>query len=107
MTIRFENCGNLNMVCVNRVIGIIPIGTATAKLRITEAKANGTMIDATLGKKHQSIVLLDNGTTIISPLTCKTLRARFNGAVMNSQYDDDLAEIIEPDDEEEMENDFD
>ena len=72
----FASVGMGNVVCANRVLCIITPRSVTAKTLVKNAKAAGTIIDCTMAKTIKSVILLDNGSVMLSHITPATLRYR-------------------------------
>ena len=49
------------MLCANKVTGIIPLGSASAKRLIKESKESRQYIDMTGGHAAKSYLILDDG----------------------------------------------
>lgn len=59
--LKFIHIGFGNMLCANKVTGIMPLGSATAKRLIKESKENRQYVDMTSGHAAKSYLLLDDG----------------------------------------------
>ncbi|MGG7142467.1 DUF370 domain-containing protein [Clostridium nigeriense] len=74
---KFLNIGLENSVNVDKIIGIINADSNHARRLIKSAKEENSLIDATGGKKTNSIIIAE-GKIIISSNRADTLRKRFN-----------------------------
>ena len=72
------NVGYGNMVNGGKVTGIIKPEAAPVKRMVQNAKDNGSAIDATCGRKTKSVIVLENGTIMLSALLPETIAARIN-----------------------------
>lgn len=105
-TVKFAHIGMNNVVQTNRVLAIIPPRTRTSNRILEVAKSHGQFIDASRGRSHRAILLLDDGTVIASCKTPMTLMSRFSldPADLPSDFRaDDAEELLEFDEEEETE----
>ena len=70
------NVGYGNLVNSNKIVAIISSNSAPAKRLIQGAKEEGTIIDATQGRKTKSIVITENHV-LLSALLPETIACRF------------------------------
>ena len=68
MDIKLINIGFGNIVAANRIISIIRI--------IQEARDNGTLIDATYGRRTRAVIVTDSGHIILSAVQPETVANR-------------------------------
>ena len=66
MSIKLINIGFGNIVNANRVIAIVSPESAPIKRIITDARANGVLIDATYGRRTRAVVITDSEHVILS-----------------------------------------
>jgi regulator of extracellular matrix RemA (YlzA/DUF370 family) len=71
------NIGFGSMIAARRVLAIVAPDSAPIKRVVQEAKERGMLIDASYGRKTQSVILMDTDHVILSALTCDTLAARW------------------------------
>lgn len=74
--IQFLNIGYGNVVSANRIIAIISPESAPIKRIIQEAKENHQLIDATYGRKTRCVIVMDNGSVVLSPNMPETIGSR-------------------------------
>lgn len=101
-SVQFAHIGMNNLVQTNRVIAVIPPKTITANRIMDVAKGRGQFIDASRGRSHRAILLLDDGTVIASTKSPMTLLKRFSldpSELPNDFREDDAAEMLEFDKE--------
>ena len=60
-------------VCATRIVAIMSTEIYQARKTIAAEKKNGTLINAAGTNKAKSVVFLDNGSVIASPLTVRRL----------------------------------
>ena len=76
MSIELLNIGLGNMVSVSRIIAIVSPESAPIKRIIQDVRERGDLIDATCGRRTRSVVIMDSGHVVLSPLQPETLNAR-------------------------------
>ncbi len=75
------NIGFGNIVAANRLVAIVSPESAPIKRIIQEARENGTLVDATYGRRTRSVVITDSGHIILSALQPETVAGRMGGSV--------------------------
>ncbi|MCX6012025.1 MAG: DUF370 domain-containing protein [Chloroflexi bacterium] len=65
-----------NFISINRIIAIIPPGSAPTKRLIKEAKEKGSLIDMTNGRRTKAVLVLDNGIIVLAALNPETISGR-------------------------------
>ena len=73
------NIGFGSMVAANRVLAIVEPDSAPIKRVVQEARDRGMLIDASYGRKTQSVLLMDTDHVILSASTSAILSARWEG----------------------------
>ena len=71
------NIGFGSMIAAQRLLAIVEPDSAPIKRIIQEAKDRGMLIDASYGRKTQTVILMDTDHVILSALTPDVLSARF------------------------------
>ena len=74
------NIGFGSMLAASRVLAILGPDSAPIKRIVQEAKDRGMLIDASYGRKTQSVILMDTDHVILSALSPETLTARWTGS---------------------------
>lgn len=74
----FVNIGYGNIVNSTKITAIVSPDSAPAKRMVIKAKEEGSVIDATQGRKTKGIIALENHTIILSALQPETLAGRLN-----------------------------
>lgn len=79
------NIGFGNMVNGDRVVAIVSPESSPIKRIMQEARdKQGMMIDATYGRRTRSVIIMDSGHVVCSPIQPETISHRFvNLAVVN------------------------
>lgn len=76
------NIGFGNLINADRVITIISPDSAPAKRIVQKGKENGTLIDATQGRKTQSVIITDSDNVVLSYMDLKQIATRFGTEVI-------------------------
>lgn len=105
----FVNVGSGNLVQADRVLAVIRPGSVTARRYLKLAREKKKCIDATNKHTARSVLLLDDGTVMISNIKTLTLLRRFR--MEHGAEDDELQEekeesaecLVDDDSEEEEE----
>ena len=71
------NIGFGSMIASSRVLAIVEPDSAPIKRVVQEARERGMLIDASYGRKTQSVILMDTDHVILSALTTDALSARW------------------------------
>lgn len=86
------NIGFGNMVSAGRIVAIISPDSAPIKRMIQEGKETGRLIDATYGRRTQSVIIADSGHIILSAIQPDTVAGRFaeeGGKTFNDAEEED------------------
>lgn len=75
------NIGFGNLVNTDRIISIVSPESAPVKRIVQEAKANGSLIDATHGRKTMSVIITDSDNVILSYMDLKQIASRLGAEV--------------------------
>lgn len=73
------------MVASNRIVSIVSPESAPIKRLVQEARDEGTVIDATYGRKTRAVIIMDSGHVILSSLITDTVAARINESEVEQQ----------------------
>ncbi len=71
------NIGFGNLINADRVISIVSPESAPVKKMVRESKAQGTLIDATHGRKTMSVIITDSDNIVLSYMDLKQIAQRF------------------------------
>lgn len=75
------NIGFGNLINADRVISIVSPDSAPVKRIVQKGKENGTLIDATQGRKTKSVIITDSDNVVLSYMDLKQISQRFGGEV--------------------------
>ncbi len=67
-----------NFVSDSRIVSLVSPDSAPIKRIIQEARDNTLLVDATYGRKTQSVLVMDSGHVVLSALSPETIEARVN-----------------------------
>lgn len=81
------NIGFGNMVNSDRILAVVSPESAPIKRMIQECKENGSLIDATHGRRTRAVIIADNDNVILTYLQPETVAARLNGTSEESIFD--------------------
>ena len=66
-----------SVIAAGRILAIVEPDSAPIKRIVQEAKERGMLVDASYGRKTQSVILMDTDHVILSALTPDALAARW------------------------------
>lgn len=72
------NIGFGNMVSANRLVAIVSPESAPIKRIIQNARDNGTLIDATYGRRTRAVIITDSDHVILSAVQPETVANRLD-----------------------------
>ena len=75
---RLINIGFGNMVSASRLVAIVSPESAPIKRIMQDAKEQGTLIDATYGRRTRAVILTDSDHVILTYLQSETVANRLN-----------------------------
>ncbi len=73
---RLVNIGFGNMVSLDRMVAVVSPESAPIKRIIQDAKDNGTLIDATHGRKTKAVIFTDSDHIILTYLSAEIVANR-------------------------------
>lgn len=65
-----------NMVNADKIVAILQPDSAPVKRMVQHGKEAGTVVDATQGRKTKAVLLMDQGSIVLSALTSDTISMR-------------------------------
>lgn len=65
-----------NFVNFQKVVAVLTPSGSGAKKRVSCAKEDGTLLDAAMGRKNRSVIVLENDYVILSALAPETIAMR-------------------------------
>ncbi len=75
---RLINVGYGNMAAAERVIAVVSPEAAPIRRMIQDARDTGRVIDATCGHRTRSVLMMDSGHVVLSPLIPETIAGRMD-----------------------------
>ena len=78
MNIKLVNIGFGNIVSANRIIAIVSPDSAPIKRIIQEARENGSLIDATYGRRTRAVIITDSDHVVLSAVQPETVAHRLD-----------------------------
>lgn len=76
---RLVNIGFGNMVSAEKVMAVVSNESAPIKRMVQDAKERGAVIDATFGRKTKAVIVMENGSIVLSAIMPETVAGRFSG----------------------------
>lgn len=70
------NIGLGNYVSAEHLIAIVSPESAPVKRLIQDAKDSNTAVDATFGRRTKSVLVMDSGQIVLSPIQPETIAER-------------------------------
>lgn len=72
------NIGFGNMISSSRLIAIVSPESAPIKRLISDARAKGTLIDATYGRKTRAVIVMDSDHIVLTAIYPETVAGRID-----------------------------
>jgi hypothetical protein len=82
---RLIHIGFGNIVNTSKIIAIVSPDSAPIKRMVQKAKENGTVIDATQGRKTKSVLVMESSQIVLSALLPETIAGRAQGELPNAE----------------------
>ena len=89
---KLVNIGFGSMVAAERIVAIISPESAPIKRIISDARARGSLIDASFGRKTRAVIVADSGHVVLSAFEPEKLSARIAGTDTQNKEADDPVE---------------
>jgi regulator of extracellular matrix RemA (YlzA/DUF370 family) len=86
---KLVNIGSGNMVSAERIVAILTPESAPIKRIIQDAKEQGILVDATLGRKTKTVIVTDSHHIILCYLPYDKLATRVSDHEINFLEDED------------------
>ena len=74
---KLVNIGFGSMIAADRILAIMDPDSAPIKRVVQEAKERGMLIDASYGRKTQTVILMDTDHVILSAISPETIYERW------------------------------
>ena len=84
------NIGYGNMVAANRVVAVVSPDSAPVKRMVQDAKGRGLIIDATLGRKTRSVLIMDSGHIVLSAIQTAAAAGRLTGKEFDPSEEEEV-----------------
>ena len=84
------NIGYGNMVAANRVVAVVSPDSAPVKRMVQDGKQMGRVIDATLGRKTRSVLVMDSGHIVLSAIQTTATAARLTGKEIDPSEEEEI-----------------
>lgn len=81
MPMNLVNIGFGNLINSDKVVAVLSPESAPVKKIIRESKSNGSLIDATHGRKTMSVIITDSDNVVLSYLDLKQIAIKFSTEV--------------------------
>ena len=88
---RLIHIGFGNIVNTSKIIAIVSPDSAPVKRLVQKSKENGTVIDATQGRRTKSVLVMESSQIVLSALLPETIAGRAQGVMA----DDDAGENLQ------------
>ena len=72
------NIGFGNVVNMDKVVAVVSPDAAPVKRIVQDCKKNGTLIDATHGRRSRTVLIMDSGHVVLTYLQAETVAARLS-----------------------------
>ena len=76
---KLVNIGFGNLVSADKVVAVVSPESAPIKRIIQDARTNGTLIDATYGRRTRAVLVMDSDHVILSAVQPETVAHRLVG----------------------------
>jgi hypothetical protein len=83
-----------NIVNTSKIIAIVSPDSAPIKRMVQRARENGTVIDATQGRKTKSVLVMESSQVVLSALLPETIASRAGGISSEQGVNDDINEDL-------------
>ncbi len=70
------NIGYGNMANASRIIALVSPDSAPVKRLVQDARDAGRLVDGTAGRRTRAVLVMDNGSVVLSSLLPETLSVR-------------------------------
>lgn len=86
---KLVNIGSGNMVSAERIVAVLTPESAPIKRIVQDAKEQGILIDATMGRKTKTVLVTDSHHIILCYLTYEKLAPRLSDTQVSFEEDED------------------
>lgn len=85
---KLVNIGSGNMISAERVVAVLTPESAPIKRIIQDAKEQGILVDATIGRKTKTVIITDSHHIILCYLTYEKLASRLSDCQVNFEEEE-------------------
>lgn len=82
---KLVNIGYGNLVNTDKIIAVVSPDAAPVKRMIQSAKDSGIAIDGTCGRKTKAVIVMENGSIVLSALLPETILNRVNNDISKGE----------------------
>lgn len=82
---KLVNIGYGNLVNTDKMIAVVSPDAAPVKRMIQSAKDSGSAIDGTCGRKTKAVIVMENGSIVLSALLPDTISNRVNNDISKGE----------------------
>lgn len=86
---KFINVGFGNMIAADRVVALVSPDSAPVKRLITDARASGSVIDVTCGRRTRAVIITDSDHVILSATQPETISNRLADEAEHDEEDEE------------------
>lgn len=84
---KLVNVGFGNMISAERLVAVVTPDSAPVKRMVQDAKANGSLIDATYGRRTRAVLIMDSDHIVLSAIQPETIAGRI------AEHDDNEGDV--------------
>lgn len=84
------NIGFGNLLSAQRLLSVVHPDSAPVKRLVAEAKERGMLIDASYGRKTQSVLIMDTDHVVLSALSPEKISARLEGRPTEEEVKEEI-----------------
>ena len=85
MAIQLINVGYGNFISADKIVAVVDADSAPVKRSVSDARKKGILVDATLGHKTRSVMVMESGHLVLSAKSTETLAANCTQAGTESR----------------------
>lgn len=86
---RLLNIGFGNMVAAARIISVVAPDSAPVKRMVQDARDASKLIDATAGRRTRAVMVMDNGSIVLSAVQPETIAGRLKSEDEEARFFND------------------
>ncbi|MDD6380635.1 MAG: DUF370 domain-containing protein [Lachnospiraceae bacterium] len=82
---QFINIGYGNLVSSDKILCIVSPDSAPVRRLVQKAKEEGTLVDASQGRKTKGVIVAENGRVILSAFNPETIAGRMHSETTDEE----------------------